>query len=307
MAKVLVTGCAGFIGSHLAEALLQKNHEVTGIDCFTPYYPRKIKEENLKTTRQNKNFKFIEADITKYDLKKLIRNKEIIFHEAAQPGVRYSWENFDSYLKNNILATQKLLSACTETKPKFIFASSSSVYGDSDELPIKESLLLKPISPYGITKVACENLCYAYHRNYGIPIIILRYFTVYGPRQRPDMLINKIVHNIFSGKEIEIYGDGTQSRDFTFISDIVEATISAASISECYSVFNIGGGSNITLLQLIQLIENFTGKKAKIKYMEEQKGDMKHTKADISRATETLKYTPRVKIEEGIKKYIESV
>lgn len=302
--KVLVTGCAGFIGSHLAKSLLNKNYEVTGIDCFTDYYPKEIKENNISEFKDK--IEFMEADLLKTDLNELVKDKEIIFHEAAQPGVLYSWDHFDLYLNNNILATQKLLEASKETKPKFIFASSSSVYGDS-EIPMKETSILNPISPYGITKVACEKLCYAYNKNFSIPSTVLRYFTVYGPRQRPDMAINKFVEKIQAGEKIQVYGDGEQTRDFTFVQDIVDATIEASNLNSEFEVMNIGGGANISVNELIKLMEKELGKEANTENIEVQKGDMKDTFASIDKAKNLLKYNPKVPVEDGLKKYIEWV
>jgi UDP-glucose 4-epimerase len=253
----LVTGVAGFIGSHLAEELLHRGYSVVGIDCFTDYYPREIKETNLANLMVNENFKFIKADLLDVNFKDL--NVDYIFHMAAQPGVRASWgKSFQVYVKDNILVTQKLLEDFLDSEiKKFVFASSSSVYGDVAELPIREDALPKPISPYGVTKLAAENLCHLYWKNYGIPIVSLRYFTVYGPRQRPDMAIHKFVKAMLEDKEIVIYGDGNQTRDFTYISDAVEGTILAAKSNLEGEVFNIGGGSRTSVNQIIDTGGNF--------------------------------------------------
>ncbi len=304
MKKVLVTGAAGFIGSHLCEALLAKGIEVIGIDCFTDYYPRAIKEKNLSSFRNNPNFKFIEDNLLKVDLNYPLSGVDTVFHLAAQPGVRYSWENFQVYLENNIHATQKLLEACKEKKPQFVFASSSSVYGNAP-LPITENVATMPISPYGLTKVSGENLCKLYAHEFKIPTIVLRYFTVYGPRQRPDMAIYKFFNSIINGKEVEVYGDGNQTRDMTYVSDIVDATILAGEFETDYLVFNIGSGIRTQLKEVIRTIEVLTGKKAKINYKPAAKGDMKDTWAEIGKAKAYLNYEPKIKLEEGLGKYLE--
>lgn len=302
--KALVTGAAGFIGSNLAETLLKKNYEVIGVDCFRDYYPRETKEKNLENLQKNENFKLIEADLSKDTVKEL-ENVEVVFHEAAQPGVRYSWENFENYLNDNILATQRLLETCKTSKPRIVFASSSSVYGNTDQLPMNETSKLNPISPYGVTKVACEKLLYAYNKSFKIPAVLLRYFTVYGPRQRPDMAINIFTRKLLNNEKIEIFGSGEQTRDFTFIEDIVNGTIFAGESDLNFEILNIGGGSKIPLKELVQKLEKTTGAKADIIYKEEQRGDMKSTYADISKAKELLGYEPKTKIEDGLKKYVE--
>ena len=306
--KSIVTGCAGFIGSHLSERLLDIGHEVIGIDCFTDYYSRKQKEENISEFINHEGFTFIEDDILNINLEKLIDDVDYIFHQAAQPGVRFSWgENFEIYTRNNILATQKILEACREHKiKKLIYASSSSVYGNIKSLPMKETDTPKPISPYGVSKLAAEHLCYLYYKNYNVPSISLRYFTVYGPRQRPDMAFYRFISAILTGDEIEIYGDGNQTRDFTFISDIIDANILAMN-SEINNaeVFNIGGGSRKTLNDIVKIIEDIIGKKVRVRYVEKQKGDVRHTYADISRANEELGYKPKTGIKNGLEREIE--
>lgn len=299
--KALVTGCAGFIGSHLTERLLNEAFEVIGIDCFTDYYPREIKERNIAQALKHRNFKLIKADILEM---KGFPEVDYVFHQAAQPGVRASWgQNFEIYTRNNVLATQRLLEFYKDNIKKFIYASSSSVYGDA-ELPLKEETVLKPISPYGVTKLAGENLCYLYHNNYGIPVILLRYFTVYGPRQRPDMAIYKFTHAISKGEEVIVYGDGIQIRDFTYVDDIVEATLLAAESEFAEEVFNIGSGNRISVNELIRQIEEIMGKKAKLEYVERQKGDVKNTWADISKLKAMLNWESKVRVEQGLNNYI---
>ena len=299
--KALVTGCAGFIGSHLVDKLLEQGYEVIGIDCFTDYYQKQIKEANISNALKNNNFEIIEEDILEMDK---FPDVDYVFHLAAQAGVRASWgKSFEIYTRNNIEATQKLLEFYKEREiKKFVYASSSSVYGDA-ELPMNEDSLLKPVSPYGVTKLAGENLCYLYWKNYSVPTISLRYFTVYGPRQRPDMAIHKFVKAIFEGDDISVFGDGTQTRDFTYVDDAVEANILAAESDSIGEVFNIGGGSRISVNDLIKLIEDTVGKKAKIKYTEKQKGDVRDTWADVSKAKKELGWMPKVKIEEGLKRF----
>ena len=299
--KALVTGCAGFIGSHLVDKLLEQGYEVIGIDCFTDYYQREIKEANVSNASNHNNFVFIEEDIMNM---KNFPAVDYVFHLAAQAGVRASWgKSFEIYTRNNIEATQKLLEFYKEGEiKKFVYASSSSVYGDA-ELPMKEDSLLKPVSPYGVTKLAGENLCYLYWKNYRVPTVSLRYFTVYGPRQRPDMAIHKFIKAIFKGDEITVFGDGTQTRDFTYVEDAVEANILAAKGNIIGEVFNIGGGSRIGVNDLIKKIEEIVGKKARIKYIEKQKGDVRDTLANVSKAKKELGWMPKVKIEEGLKRF----
>jgi len=300
--KAFVTGCAGFIGSHLVDRLLNEGYEVIGIDCFTDYYPRETKEKNVENALKNRNFTLIEEDILSLEE---FPEVDYVFHEAAQAGVRKSWgKDFEIYTRNNVLATQKLLEFYKDKRiNKFVFASSSSVYGDA-ELPMKEDGLLKPVSPYGVTKLAGEKLCYLYYKNYGVPIVSLRYFTVYGPRQRPDMAIHKFVKAILNDEEIIIFGDGGQTRDFTYVDDIIEATILAAKSDIEGEVFNIGGGSRISVNELIRTIEEVIGKNMRIKYIENQRGDVRDTLADITKANKVLGYFPKVDLRKGLSEYV---
>jgi len=300
--RALVTGSSGFVGSHLVERLLESGYEVVGIDCFSDYYPEEIKRTNISNALHQANFKLIENDILSiYEFPEV----DYVFHLAAQAGVRSSWgNNFEIYTRNNIGVTQKLLEFYKGSEiRKFIYASSSSVYGKV-ELPMRECSMLRPDSPYGVTKLAAENLCYLYFTNYQIPVISLRYFTVYGPRQRPDMAINIFVQAVMNGEEITVYGDGEQSRDFTYVNDAVEATIIAAGSNTVGSVLNIGGGSRITINELIKQIERTTDKKALVRYIGGQKGDVRDTLADLSKTSETLKWEPSIDIKEGLKRYI---
>jgi UDP-glucose 4-epimerase len=301
--KALVTGCAGFVGSHLAERLLREGYDVIGIDCFTDYYSRAIKEENIATALEHKNFELVEEDLLSIDDYPEV---DYVFHEAAQAGVRKSWgKDFEIYTRNNVEATQRLLEFYKDSNiKKFVYASSSSVYGDI-ELPMRENSLLKPVSPYGVTKLGGENLCYLYWKNYGVPAISLRYFTVYGPRQRPDMAIHKFVRAILKGDEILVFGNGTQTRDFTYVEDAIEANMLAARSNIVGEVFNIGGGSRISVNELIKRMEEMVGRKADIKYIEEQKGDVRDTWADVSKARDILHWVPKANIISGLKRFIE--
>jgi UDP-glucose 4-epimerase len=299
--KALVTGCAGFIGSTLTERLLEDGFDVIGIDSFTDYYSRAYKESNLECSLENKRFTLIERDVLSMET---FPDVDYVFHQAAQAGVRKSWgRDFEIYTRDNILATQWLLEYYKDKQiKKFVYASSSSVYGDV-ELPMKENSLLKPVSPYGVTKLAAENLCYLYYKNYGVPTVSLRYFTVYGPRQRPDMAIHLFVKAILNDEEITIYGDGTQTRDFTYIYDVVEANRLSAMSDIQGEVFNVGGGTRISVNELIKTIEKVTGKKAIVRYIEKQKGDVADTLAAADKI-EKIGWEPKVEIQEGIENFV---
>ena len=302
--KCLVTGVAGFIGSHLGERLIDIGYEVIGVDGFISYYSREIKERNLTKLMMSSRFKFIEGNLLDLDLAGIISDVDYIFYQAAQAGVRTSWgADFYIYTENNIRATQYLLESSKNKKiKKFIYASSSSVYGDCIDIPMRENSTPLPVSPYGVTKLAGEQLCYLYWKNYGIPVISLRYFTVYGPRQRPDMAFNKFIKAILKDEEIIMYGDGGQTRDFTYIDDIVIANILAMNKGQDGKVYNIGGGSKTSLNKVIDMLAKIKGKNPKVKQLEIQKGDMKDTLADITKAKNELGYEPTVKLEAGLEK-----
>ncbi len=300
--KVLVTGAAGFIGSAIARAELDRGNDVVGIDCFLDYYPRAIKENNLKALRGNKRFSFIEASLLNEDLGPLLKDVEVVYHEAAQAGVRASWgRDFEIYTTNNVLATQRLLEACKGRNLRFIYASSSSVYGNTEQLPMREDHPTAPVSPYGVTKLAGEHLVRLYWANFGVPTVSLRYFTVYGPGQRPDMAFHRLIRATIRGEEFPLYGDGDQTRDFTFISDAVAANLAAAEKGKPGEVYNIGGGSRVTMHDVIAMVEILTGRAAKIRETEAQKGDVRHTYADTTRALNDLGYKPKVKLEDGLR------
>ncbi len=301
--RSLVTGVAGFIGSHLAERLLEEGHEVVGVDCFTPYYARSVKEGNLKGLLSRSGFTFVEGNLLELDLAALLKGITHVFHQAAQAGVRASWgKEFEVYTSLNILATQLLLEACKGKElERFVYASSSSVYGDSAALPLSEDSIPQPVSPYGVTKLAAEHLCHTYAYNYAIPIISLRYFTVYGPRQRPDMAFHRFMRALLQDDVIEVYGDGSQTRDFTFVADAVEANMLGMKCAESGKVFNVGGGSRVMLNEVLDTIQEIASRRARVKYLKSQRGDMKHTLADTTRAGKELGYRPRVGLKAGLK------
>ncbi len=302
--RCLVTGAAGFVGSHLSERLLADGHTVIGVDVFTDYYSRSFKERNLENLRFREGMTFIEGNLLHMDLHQLLDGIDWVFHQSAQAGVRASWGNeFAFYLDANMLVTQRLLEAAKYalSLKRFVYASSSSVYGDTDALPISEMALCHPYSPYGVTKLAAEHLCSLYHANFGVPTISLRYFTVYGPRQRPDMAFHRFCKAVFEDKPINVYGDGEQTRDFTYISDIVEANVRAASTAEAVGkVMNIAGGSRISLRNVVKLLQDISHTTIRYESNESQHGDVRHTFADISLAEKTLGYTPVVSLEEGL-------
>lgn len=300
--RTIVTGVAGFVGSHLAEELLRQGHHVIGIDCFTPYYDARLKRSNLAPLHESPGFTFIEADLVDANLEALCAGVAYIFHQAAQAGVRASWgSSFADYTRHNVLATQRLLEAArtTGSLQKFVYASSSSVYGNAP-LPMVETARPQPISPYGVTKLAAEHLCLLYHHAYAVPAVALRYFTVYGPRQRPDMGFHKFIEAMLAGKEITVYGDGSQTRDFTYVTDIVRANVAAAMSDAAGAVFNIGGGECVALRTVFQLLERYVGVQARLVYDATQRGDAEHTDADTTHARAVLGYKPTVSLAEGL-------
>jgi UDP-glucose 4-epimerase len=300
--RALVTGTAGFIGSTLAERLLANGADVIGVDCFTDYYPRPIKERNLAALAGHPRFAFVEARLQDADLATLLADRTHVFHLAAQAGVRKSWgRDFSVYTVNNVEATQVLLEACVNVKlERLVYASSSSVYGDAVPMPMREDALPQPVSPYGVTKLAAEQLCYLYYVNYGVPAVSLRYFTVYGPRQRPDMGFHRFLRATLRGEPITVYGDGEQTRDFTFVADAVSATIAAGTVGTPGRVYNIGGGSRVSINQVLDIIGRVAGRRPLITVDSAQKGDMRHTYADTALARRDLAFAPIVGLEEGL-------
>ncbi len=300
--KALVTGTAGFIGSTLAERLVKAGHDVIGIDSFVDYYPRAAKELNLAFLRAQPNFRFLEARIQDAPLGDLLADRTHVFHLAAQAGVRKSWgSDFSIYTTNNIEATQVLLEACVGRPiDRLVYASSSSVYGDLVQMPMREDALPQPVSPYGVSKLAAEQLCYLYFVNYGVPTVSLRYFTVYGPRQRPDMGFHKFLRATLTGQPITLYGDGEQTRDFTFVDDAVSATIAAGVQGVAGRVYNIGGGSRVSINHVLEMVGQVAGRQPIVVRDPAQKGDMLHTYADTDRARADLSFQPTVDLARGL-------
>jgi UDP-glucose 4-epimerase len=298
----LVTGAAGFIGSHLTAQLLAQGADVVGIDCFTDYYPRAIKEANLADNRRHRNFRFVEARLQDADLAALLEGVTQVFHLAAQAGVRKSWgRDFRTYTDHNVDASQRLLEACVDRPlQRFVYASSSSVYGDHAPIPMHEGAVPQPLSPYGVTKLAAEQLCHLYFANYGVPTEAMRYFTVYGPRQRPDMAFHRFIKAVLNDEPITLYGDGEQTRDFTFVADAVAATVAAGERGVPGRAYNVGGGSRVSMNQVLEIIARIAGKRLDVRREPAQKGDMRDTYADTSLARTDLGFAPRVSLEEGI-------
>lgn len=306
--RCLVTGVAGFVGSHLAERLLKDGHSVCGIDAFIDYYPRALKERNLAELRDYDSFRFIEGNLLDIYLPTVLEGMDWVFHQAAQAGVRASWgKEFARYVDCNVLATQLLLEAAMEQEKRgmplqrIVYASSSSVYGEMCSFPVSEEAATQPLSPYGMTKLAAEHLCTLYQRNFGLPTVSLRYFTVYGPRQRPDMAFHRFCKAIVQQEPLRIFGDGTQTRDFTYVSDIVEANIRAASAESAVGeVMNIAGGSRVNLHDVMQLLGEVSNQPVAVTFGENQHGDVRDTYADTSKAGRLLAYAPTVSLREGL-------
>ncbi len=300
---VVVTGVAGFIGSHLAEALLATGRRVMGIDCFTPYYAISEKRENLRGLLHRPEFTFVEGDIAALRLEHLLTGVEAVIHEAARPGVQASWADFDTYAKHNVLATQRLLEACARTDVRrLVVASSSSVYGDAPTYPSLEEGPTIPVSPYGVTKLAAEHLCRAYAKAAvsDLSILMLRYFTVYGPRQRPDMAFRRFLSAAFAGTPITVFGDGEQTREFTYVADAVRASLLALTAPVRVEAINVGGGRRVTLNEVLDLVGRITGRPIAIHRAPARRGDALHTGADGKKAAVLLHYLPEVSLEDGL-------
>jgi nucleoside-diphosphate-sugar epimerase len=302
--KVVVTGAAGFIGSHLCERLLADGNQVVGIDCFTDHYERSLKESNLTTSLASKSFTFSELDLVEAGdaLGEAVTGAKVVFHLAGQPAVRPSWGvHFDRYVRDNIIATQRLLE-CLRVVPvaRLVFGGSSSVYGDAEMFPTKETALPRPLSPYGVTKLGAEHLTHVYMRNFGIQSVSVRYFTVYGPRQRPDMAFSRFMEALASGEEIEVFGDGEQTREFTYVSDAVDGTVKAAGADVVGQIFNLGGGSRVTVNHVLSTLEDISGLKVRRRNLPAVPGDPRHTGASINLARERLGWEPRVSLREGL-------
>jgi len=315
-APVIVTGCAGFIGSTLTEALLELGCAVTGVDCLTDYYDVNLKHENMAGFLDHERFTFRQEDLQDLDPVELLAGQTACFHLAAQAGVRASWgDYFQEYLGRNVMATQRLLEACrhgsvSESLVRFVYSSSSSVYGDQPDLPVTEKALPQPRSPYGVTKMAAEHLSVLYAMNFGVPTSSLRYFTVFGPRQRPDMAFRKFIEAALDGQTFQVYGDGSQTRDFTYVADAVRSNLLAVASKEDWSVFNTGGGSRLvfrdTLSQLQEiLMDRVPGLEAKLEYQEVALGDVKDTFADRTHVEATIGYKPTVDFAEGLAREVD--
>jgi nucleoside-diphosphate-sugar epimerase len=301
----LVTGAAGFIGSHLCERLLDEGDEVRAVDAFTDYYPRSRKEANIASLLDEDHFGFVEADLAEASLTALIEEVDVVYHLAAQPGVRSSWgPDFATYVRDNVLVTQRLLEACRDQLTgKLVFASSSSVYGDAESYPTSELARPQPVSPYGVTKLAAEHLCEVYRVNFGLPTASLRLFTVYGPRQRPDMAFSRLVHHAVHGGGFELYGDGEQTRDCTFVGDVVTAMRDAAT-ADWVGVANIGGGQRVSMNEAIARLSSICGP-VEVSRKPPAAGDLRHTGADTRVAAAGFGYQPRTTLDEGLHAMVE--
>lgn len=295
---VLVTGAAGFVGSWLTDQLLADGHLVIGIDSFTDYYSPALKSANLAAARQHPNFELLVDDLAGTGLDALLDRVDAVFHLAGQPGVRGSWgANFADYLRQNVLITQRLLEALTRQPRPTVVSSTSSVYGQQRG-PVSEDSLLRPISPYGMTKQAAEELVALYRREHNLPVVVLRYFTVFGPRQRPDMAFHRFINALHSDQPLHVYGDGEQSRDFTYVADVVRATIAAVGAPS--PVYNVGGGTPATVNEVIGLLSELTGRHATVNYEPPARGDAQSTSADTSKASRELGWRPVTGLRQGL-------
>jgi UDP-glucuronate 4-epimerase len=301
--RALVTGAAGFIGSTITDALLARGDRVLGVDCYTPYYDRASKEANLAGARRSERFELAEVDLRTGDIDALLDGVDVVFHQAAQAGVRLSWsDGFADYDGHNILATQRLLEGAKRAGgTKIVYASSSSVYGNAAAYPTSETDLPRPHSPYGVTKLAAEHLCNLYAANWKLPTVSLRYFTVYGPRQRPDMAMHRLLVAALDGASFPLYGDGSAIRDFTFVDDAVAANLAAADTDcEPGTVLNIAGGSSIAMSHLLALAAEVVGRAPLIDRQPNQPGDVARTGGTIERAQQVLGWHPSVSLRDGI-------
>lgn len=305
--RIVLTGCIGFIGSHLAERLLTEGFEVFGIDAITNYYDPIIKQRNLDVLRKSSRFHFLEADLLDVDLANVLKDAELLFHLAAQPGVRSSWgQSFSRYVENNITATHRLLEYAkgATTLKKIVYASSSSVYGEPTREQVDEDHPTRPRSPYGVSKLAAEQLCETYRAGYEMPVVSLRLFTVYGPRQRPDMAFHRLISAGLNGEPFPLYGDGSQERDFTYVGDVVEGFVRAGISTAEAGIFNIGGGHVVSMNAVIAEVEGLLGRPIARQTLPFQRGDLQRTSADISKAKATLGFMPQVNLRSGLERQI---
>ena len=300
MRRPMVTGAAGFIGSHLVDALLARGDQVVGVDAFTDYYDPARKRANIAAAR-DRGLRLVTGDLCHVELGSLLDGVDTVYHLAGQPGVRPSFgREFELYAQRNLVATQRLLEACLHRGvQRFVFASSSSVYGNTRGERVAEEAPRRPASPYGLTKAACEDLLAVYRRDAGLSATSLRYFTVYGPRQRPEMAFATFIDRVLADAPIPVYGDGEQSRDFTYVEDVVAGTLAAADHGTA-TVYNLSGGSAATLREAIELIESLTGRRARLDRRPDARGDVRSTRADLTAAVRDLGYRPRVSLVEGL-------
>jgi nucleoside-diphosphate-sugar epimerase len=290
--RYLVTGAAGFIGSQLAEALVAGGHDVVGVDCFTDYYDVGEKERNADG-----------LDVRRRDLANEpleLAGVDGVFHLAGQPAVRSFGEAFPLYVRRNVLATHQVFEACAAAGVRVVFSSSSSVYGDAESYPTSEDAEPRPLSPYGVTKLACEHLAHAYAQSFSLDVVVLRYFTVYGPRQRPDMFFRRVCERLLDGGEFEIFGSGEQSRSFTYVADVVDASCAAMERAPSGTTYNVGGGEEATMLEAIALLEELSGRSLAVRRTDVARGDMLRTSADISRIRAQLDWQPRTSLRDGL-------
>jgi UDP-glucose 4-epimerase len=299
--RIVVTGAAGFIGSHLVERLLAAGHEVVGVDGFTDYYGRSAKERNLEPALADRRFTFMSVDLADDDLSAVVDGADVVYHLAGRPGVRAALMQFDQYWRENVVATQRLLEALKDRQLKMlVYAGSSSVYGDAEVFPTAETALPAPLSPYGVTKLAGEHLAYVYWKNFGIPSVRLRYFSVYGPRMRPDLMLSKAMRAAYDGTVFDVYGDGEQTREFTYVADAVEGTILAAERGTPGGLFNLGGGSSLTVNHVLDLLSEVAGREIKRRHAPAHPGDHRRAGASITRARIQLGWEPRTPLREGL-------
>jgi nucleoside-diphosphate-sugar epimerase len=290
--RYVVTGAAGFIGSHLAEALQEQGHEVVAVDAFTDYYDLARKEENAR------GFDVRRGDLAEEELD--LDGVDGIFHLAGQPGVRSFGDVFPTYVHHNVLATQRVFAAASAASVRVVFASSSSIYGDAERYPTPEDARPQPVSPYGVTKLTCEHLAHAYASNFDLDCVTLRYFTVYGPRQRPDMAFTRLVEALAGGTTFDLYGDGSQSRSFTYVSDAVAATVAAMERAPTGATYNVGGGTEATLREVIETLERISGRSLHVRELPPAAGDVRRTAADTTRLRRELGWTSTVGLDEGL-------
>lgn len=304
----MVTGAAGFIGSHLVDRLLGEGYEVVGVDSFTDYYAKALKRRNVSGALSSERFRLVEGDLCRMDLAALLDGVDRVAHLAGEPGVRASWgARFETYLERNAHATQRLLEAVSETGTKnLVHASSSSVYGADGGGPVAEDARRRPASPYGLSKLAAEELVGLYAREKGVPATVLRYFTVYGPRQRPEMALSRFIERVSCGLPVEVFGDGSQVREMTYVGDVVEATVAALEVegSVAARAYNVGGGARATVAELVDLVGEAIGEEPEIEFRPPVPGDVRSTWADLSRARREFGYAPEVSVEEGVREQV---